>query len=228
MKYPDDFMNKIICGDCLEVMKEIPNERVDLILTDPFYVPPNIFQWKNFDDFYWEFNKEWLLETKRIVKKNYHFFITFSSEDMARFESLLKELNFDIKSRIVWHYRNAGGRCRAQDRFGKTYEFIFHCSKDKNLNFPEKWDDKRFDVQTMAIPQSNFKEGKYHQFQKPLNLIKRLIEFGSNENEIILDPFIGSGTTALACKEMNRNFIGIEINPDYCKIAEERLAQGIL
>lgn len=228
MNWPDDFINKIICGDCLEVMKEMPDKCVDLVITDPFYVPPSMFQWKNFDDFYWGFNKKWLQETKRILKKNYHLFISFSSEDMARFDLLLRELGFDIKSRIVWHYRNAGGRCAGKKSFGKTYEFIFHCSRNKDLNFPKKWDDKRFDVQLFAIPQSNFKEGKYHQFQKPLKLIKRLVEFASNEQELVLDPFLGGGTTAIACKEMNRNFIGIEINPDYCKIAEERLAQGVL
>ena len=107
----------------LEEMKTIETESVDLVVTDPFYVPPNIFSWKNFDEFYWNFNEKWLTELKRILKKDYHLFISFSSEDMARFEMLLKKLKYDIKSRIVWHYRNAGGRCAGQDRFGKTYEF---------------------------------------------------------------------------------------------------------
>jgi len=146
---------------------------------------------------------------------------------MARFELLLKEVSFDIKSRIVWHYRNAGGRCRANDRFGKTYEFIFHCSSGKSLNFPKDWDDKRFDVQVMAIPQSNFKEGKYHEFQKPLQLIKRLIEFASYENETVMDMFLGGGTTIKALDGLNRKAIGIEIEEKYCEIAVKRLAQEV-
>ena len=72
MKYPEDFINKIICGDCLEIMKFIPDKSIDLVLTDPFYVPKIQFDWKNFNDFYWDFNKKWLIEIKRIVKDDFH------------------------------------------------------------------------------------------------------------------------------------------------------------
>jgi len=68
------------------------------------------------------------------------------------------------------------------------------------------------------------KENRVHPTQKPLRLLQYLITSFSKESEVILDPFLGSGTTAVACKQLNRNFIGIEINPDYCKIAEKRLA----
>ncbi len=67
-----------------------------------------------------------------------------------------------------------------------------------------------------------------HPSEKPLDLIKWLVKTHSNENDIVLDPFLGSGTTAVACKQLNRRYIGIEINPEYCKIAERRLAQGEL
>ncbi len=67
-----------------------------------------------------------------------------------------------------------------------------------------------------------------HPTQKPLKLFHRLIEKYTKETDIILDPFMGSGTTAVACKQLNRNFIGFELNPDYCKIAEKRLAQETL
>ena len=228
MKKIEDIINQVHCADCLEFMKEIPDKSVDLVLTDPFYVPKSNFDWKNFDDFYWDFNKKWLLEIKRILKKDFHLLISFSQLDMARFDFLLRELGFGIKSRIVWNYRNSCKAVAKNTQFAKTYEFIFHCSSGKKLNFPNKWDDKRFDVKTFAIPQSNFKDKKIHQFQKPLALWKELIEFCSNENELVLDPFLGSGTTAVACKQLKRNFIGIEISPEYCKIANERLRQEVL
>ena len=223
-----EWTNHIICGDCLELMRELPDGCIDLVFADPFYVPPNMFDWILFDKFYWDFNKKWLQLLLPKVKKTGHIFISFSSEDMARFETLLKDVNYKIMSRIVWHYRNAGGRCRGNDRFGKTYEFIFHCSFGADLYFPDKWDDRRFNVWTLAIPQSNFKEGKYHEFQKPLEVLKRIIEIGSKENDLIFDPMIGSGTTLVAAKNLGRRFIGFEINPDYCKIAEDRLRQEIL
>ena len=96
----------------------------------------------------------------------------------------------------------------------------------KKLNFPKEWDDRRFDVKTFAIPQSNFTEGKLHQFQKPLKLWNELIEFGSNESNLILDPFLGSGTTCFCAKKLSRYSIGIEIEEKYCEIAALRCCQA--
>lgn len=215
---------EIIQGDCLEVMKTIPDKSIDLLITDPFYVPKTQFAWKNFDDFYWGFNKQWLMEAKRILKDEFHLLISFASQDMYKFEGLLNECGFDIKSRIVWNYRNSAKGTSKGKQFAKTYEFIFHCSSGKPLNFSEVWDDKRFDVQTIAIPQSNFtKDKKEHQYQKPLKLWQQLIEICSFENEMVLDPFAGSGTTGVACKNLKRNFTLIEISPEYVKMIEKRL-----
>lgn len=224
-----DAGSRIILGDCLEELKKLPDKSVDLVITDPFYVPKSQFEWKNFDDFYWGFNRQWLTECQRIVKDDFHLLVSFASADMYPFEGLLRELGFDIKSRMVWNYRNSAKGTAKGTVFAKTYEFIFHCSSGKKLNFSDVWDDKRFDVQTIAIPQSNFvKDKKLHQYQKPLQLWKQLIEICSFEGETVLDPFLGSGTTAVAAKQLNRKYIGIEINPDYVKIAEERLKQEIL
>lgn len=219
-----EWLNRIICGDCLEILKMLPDKSVDLVITDPFYVPKVQFDWKNFDDFYWGFNRQWLTEVKRVVKDDYHLLVSFASADMYQFEGLLREMGFDIKSRIVWNYRNSAKGTAKGTVFAKTYEFIFHCSSGKPLNFSEVWDDKRFDVQTIAIPQSNFtKDKKIHQYQKPLQLWKQLIEICSLQGETVLDPFIGSGTTAVAAKELGRNYIGIEINPEYVEMAQSRL-----
>ena len=203
-------------------------EPVDLVLTDPFYVPKSQFEWKIFDDFYWEWNKKWLLEVKKILKSSFHLFISFSSEDMAQFDLLLRELGFSIKSRIVWNYRNSCKATAKDTKFAKTYEFIFHCSSGKKLNFPKKWSDITFDVQVCAIPQSNFSEGKFHLYQKPLKLWHRLIEFASKEGDLVLDPFMGGGTSLLKARELNRKAIGIEIEEKYCEIAVRRLAQEVL
>ena len=137
-------INKIIKGDVIEELKKIPDKSIDLVITDPFYVPKSKFEWETFDNWFWNWNKEWLKEIKRIVKDDFQMFISFSSEDMARFDLLLQELGFTIQSRIVWNYRNAAKG--VGKGFAKTYEFIFHCSSGKKLNFPEKWDDRRFDV----------------------------------------------------------------------------------
>jgi site-specific DNA-methyltransferase (adenine-specific) len=221
------YLNKIIQGDCLEVMKELPDNSVDMVFADPWYYPENqkisnAFQ----EDVFWNTTENWLKEVLRVC--NGHIFISFSSKKMAKFEFLLAKLSIPVKSRIVWNYRNAGGRCADKGMFGKTYEMIYHIGFAEKLNFPEKWGDERFDVWTFAIPQSNFKDKKVHEFQKPIKLLNRIVELGSFENDTILDPFLGSGTTAVACKMLNRNYIGIEISEKYCKIAEDRLKQETL
>lgn len=204
----------------------MPDKSFDCVITDPFYVPKSQFQWKNFDDFYWGFNRQWLTEVKRLLKTDFHLLISFASNDMYQFEGLLRELDFDIKSRIVWNYRNSAKGTAKGTVFAKTYEFIFHCSSGKKLNFSKDWDDKRFDVQIIAIPQSNFvKDKKEHQYQKPLKLWKQLIEICSFDGENILDPFMGSGTTLVAAKQLGRNATGIEISEEYCEIARKRLAE---
>jgi len=215
--------NKIYQIDVLEGLKQIEDKSVDLVITDPFYVPKAQFDWETFDNWYWEWNKKWLMEIKRIVKDDYHMFISFSSDDMARFDLLLQECGFNITSRIVWNYRNSCKATAKDTKFAKTYEFIFHCSSGKKLNFPKKWDDKRFDVKVFAIPQSNFKDGKFHPYQKPLELWRQLIGFASDEGDLVLDCFMGGGTTALVCKELGRKYIGFDIKKEYVEIANKRL-----
>jgi site-specific DNA-methyltransferase (adenine-specific) len=218
--------NKIYQQDCIEGFKALPNESVDLIFADPWYYPENQKTKNAFEnDVFWEITEKWLKECLRVIKKTGHIFISFSSQKMAKFEFLLANLSAPLRSRIVWHYRNAGGRCADKGAFGKTYEMIYHFGFGSELNFPDKWGEERFDVWTISIPQSNYKDKKFHPFQKPLALLKRVVELGSREGEIVLDPFMGSGTTAVASKMLNRKFIGFEIDPQWIKIAENRLSE---
>jgi len=219
-------MIELFNDDCLERMKEIDDNSVNLIFIDPWYYPENQKTKNAFEsDMFWQITKNWMQELTRIVSKDGHIFISFSSQKMAKFEYLLAELSLPLKSRIVWHYRNAGGRCADKGQFGKTYEMIYHIGFGKKLNFPEKWGDERFDVWTLAIPQSNFKDKKIHPFQKPLKLLERIVGIGSNENDTVLDPMMGSGTTGIACKKLNRNFIGIEMDKQHFENAKKRISE---
>ena len=210
--------------DCFELMAEMQDKSVNLIFADPWYYPENQKTKNAFeDDVFWDITKKWMKEFIRLIKDDGHIFISFSSQKMAKFEFLLAELGVPLKSRIVWHYRNAGGRCADKGQFGKTYEMVYHLGFGDKLNFPEKWGDERFDVWTIAIPQSNFTDKKIHPFQKPIALLERIVGIGSNEGDLVLDPFSGSGTTALACKKLNRNFIGSELNKEHYENSLERL-----
>jgi len=98
---------------------------------------------------------------------------------------------------------------------------IFHVG-NRELNFPTEWSEAWFDVQTFAVPQTNFNDTKYHPTQKPFELIRRLVEFGSYPGDKILDPFAGSGTTGTACPD-DRECTLIEREEEYLSIIEQRL-----
>lgn len=215
MNWPDDFINKIICGDCLEVMKEMPDECVDLIITDPPFginYHSNYYKWKNphdpiigDSDLLFPVDELW-----RILKMGGAIFSFHSHKQPIQ--------DNRIKNNIIWVKNNwSAGDLRGD--FGNQYELIAFLPKEgfelREKRYSNVWHFARQDPEL-------------HPTQKPIDLIIRIIRCGSNLGDVILDPFLGSGTSIEACKLLHRNFIGIEINPDYCKIAEERLAQGVL
>jgi len=223
----NNFLNKIICGNCIEIMQKIPDESIDLIVADPPYNLGKDFG--NKSDMQKDirpFHHSWLKECQRILRNKGSIYCFYSQQYIPIIQPILEEY-FDFKNLIVWHYKN-GVKKKARDRFLNTWEALFYCAKGNpefNITYDfDRYGENSFDVWTFAIPQSNFvKDKKYHPTQKPLKLIEKILKASSNENDIVLDPFIRSGTTAVACVKLDRNFIGIELNLEYCKIAESRI-----
>lgn len=203
-KYPDDFMNKIICGDCLEVMKEMPNECVDMIFTDPPYNKESISLYEGL-----------AREGARVLKKGGSL-LTFCGH-----YALPEIFNLMIPHLRFWWLIAIKNTSRNPRLPGK---WIFVEWK------PMLWFVKHHRINNNYV--SDFKKSyqrkDYHLWQQGENEAGYYISKLTEENETVLDPFLGGGTTIRATKDLKRNFIGIEINPDYCKIAEERLAQGVL
>ena len=205
-------LNKIYQGDCLEVMKDIDGSLIDLIVTDPPYNAKNIGPNKRIysegimqlpEKEYKKFCKSWFKEAFRLSKN-----IVFTP-------GISNTHNYPQPYWILcWHKPSAV----CFNRLGgfNAWEPVFIYGKSK----------KRLGQDYIKYDSLNFNKGpeKYHPCPKNINLIKWLVRHFSNENDLILDPFIGSGTTAVACKLLDRNFIGIEINPDYVDIANKRLA----
>lgn len=191
MEYPKDFVNKIICGDCLEVLRDIP--RVDLIITDPPY-----------PDYYAE---------KYGYKEGMIDFLKDIPCRQLIFWSAKVDFPLDYTAIHIWN---------KQRGIGSEYERIFERNGQKNYKL---FTDFSMDSYRAKITHEGWTG---HPSQKPLRLMKKLINHFSKSKDIILDPFVGSGTTLVASKEMGHQFIGIEISPDYCKIAEQRLAQEML
>lgn len=207
MKYPDDFINKIICGDCLEVMKEMPDKCVDLVLTDPPYS-------KEFLSLYENIAKE----SKRILK-NEGLIIAYAGHYHLPkvFELMGKHLKYYWTFCLL--HQGGGSKMIFEKRISCFWKPIVAFSNSRKGETTKIISD---------VIQGSGRNKESHPWEQATNELFPLIEKYTKENDIILDPLLGSGTTAEACKLLHRDFIGIEINPEYCKIAEERLAQGVL
>ena len=210
LKYPEDFINKIIHGDCLELIRLIPNNSIDVVLTDPPYGlnKDGVRGDADLSPFY-----NILPECDRVLKNN-SFFITFFS---TKFLPLLFKNNpFNYFWQIVLYCPE--GKVKSPIGYTKFMScFIFkkgdskiiHWNKDIFVDTPGK----------MVEPDEGYID---HPTPKPKHFIKEILKMFTKENDLILDPFIGSGSTAIACIQLNRRFIGFEIEEKYCKIAVDR------
>lgn len=205
----EEYKNKIICGDCLEVMKQLPDKCVDIIIADPPYG-------MNFQSNYRKTKHEkivgdgefplWIFdEFNRLAKNAVYVFCRWDN---------LKELP-PPKSVLVW-VKNNWSMGDLKHEHGRQWEAICF--------YPQE--EHEFINRIPDVIKANRTGNELHPTEKPVQLIQQLIT--ANVGETILDPFLGSGTTAVACQNLHRNFIGIEISPEYCKIAEQRLKQQVL
>ena len=217
MNHPNDFINKIICADCLEVMKDIPDKSVDLVLTDPPYginynnKRLNRYSHSKFADIKNDCGEidysKLIKEFQRIGKR----VIVFGAINFAK----------DLPYKGVWICWDKRTKIEADKAFGSPFELAW-CDKIGGY-------DKIYRIMHGGVINADGPNSpRFHPTQKPVALFGRIINDFSNENDLIFDPFLGSGTTAVACKHLKRNYIGIEISPEYIKIAEDRLKQEIL
>ena len=213
------------CGDCLELMKDIPDNSIDLIVTDPPYLikyRTNYRKNKSHDfcgeilnDDNYELIEKFFKESFRVMKKNSAMYCFCSSKTIDYFMKQAFSNGFQIKNQIIWVKNNwSAGDLKAQ--FGQQYEIILLLNKGR-----KEFNGKRLS-DVWEFPRVSGKN-QFHQNQKPLELIEQCIEKHSKINDLVLDPFMGSGTTGVACKELHRNFIGIEIDEKYFEIAKQRI-----
>lgn len=214
MIYPDDYINKVICGNCLEVMRQMPDKCVDLVVTDPPYgieYHSNYYsrgnphsEIINDDKLFLPLEELW-----RITKDGGAIYVFYSFKEPL--------IDSRVKNQIVWVKDNWSAGDLEGD-YGNQYETIAFIPKPgfklKGKRYSNVWNFPR-------------EKPEFHPTQKPIQLMSRII-LESNKDGIILDPFLGSGTTAVAAKYLHRRFIGIEISEKYCQIARERLRQEIL
>jgi site-specific DNA-methyltransferase (adenine-specific)/modification methylase len=247
--------NTIINGDCIEEMKKIPSNSVNLIFADPPYnlqlggdlYRPNQTKvdavdddWDKFSSFYNydQFTKDWLEQSQRILDKNGAIWVIGSYHNIFRVGKILQDLGFWILNDIVWIKSNPMPNFKGT-RFNNAHETLIWASKSqlskpvfhyKSMKIAN--DDKQMRSDwylpiCLGAERIKVDGVKAHSTQKPEELLRRVIISTTNEGDIILDPFMGSGTTGAVAKKLGRNFIGIEKNKDYVKIAKNRI-EGIV
>lgn len=209
------------CGDCLELMKDIPDGSVDMILTDPPYGMD--YQSHRRKEVYarMEGDKslEWLSkyfsECFRMLKDNTAIYCFCSWHNIDNFKEAFEKY-FKIKNVIVWVKNNHGsGDLRAG--YAPRHEFILYGNKGRRCFSGKRMDDVFFFNKT---------RNQNHPTEKPVDLLETLINNSSDENAIVFDGFMGSGSTGVACINTGRNFIGIELDESYFNIAKNRIEKA--
>lgn len=223
-KYKKLPLNEIICGDAVEELQKLPDESIDLIVTDPPYGISRELNCKgqrlgttaklNFNFGEWDtFNKEWF---DIALKKTKGWMMTFcAKKDVGFFIDGLEKNGFIAIDVLVWQKPDPIP-LNAKSRFLNAWEAVV-IGKKPGATWNSNYEHNIIKVQA---PKG---KNRIHPTQKPVELIKKLINLTTQEDEIVLDPFMGSGTTAVACLETKRNYIGFEISKQYWKQSLRRI-----
>jgi site-specific DNA-methyltransferase (adenine-specific) len=213
--------------DCVEGLKEQKSESVDLVVTDPPYGvqyktnhrkdKSHKFTTQIANDGDLVISRVIMPELYRVLKPNTALYY-FCSQDMVEYVKPIVSEFFKIKNVIVWVKNNwTAGDLQAQ--YGKQYEMIIYANKGRRKINGRRDSDVWFHDRIVGKRQ-------IHQNQKPQDLIQRIIEKSSSAGDVVLDPFMGSGTTAVACIATGRQFIGYEIDPFYYELAFTRIREA--
>ena len=229
---------KLYNGNSIELLKEIPDNSIDLVATDcPYHIVSGgctkgaygnnkgrnivtLEEEKNLKNFkagkIFEHNdvefEEWLPEIYRVLKEETHCYIMINGRNLAELQTKAEKVGFIFQQLLIWDKGNA----TPNKWYLQACEFILMLRKGgaKNIN--------NLGTKTLlTIP--NIHGNKLHPTEKPVSLMEILIDNSTKTNEIVLDPFMGSGTTGVACANLGRQFIGMELDEEYFDIACERI-----
>jgi modification methylase len=247
-------INTILSGDCIEVMNSLPENSIDLIFADPPYNlqlkgdlhrPDNSKvdavdnDWDQFSSFaaYDKFTREWLTAARRLLKPNGAIWVIGSYHNVFRMGAELQNQGFWILNDVIWRKANPMPNFRGK-RFTNAHETMIWASKTEGGKYTFNYEALKSlneGVQMRSdwvLPICNGHErlknengDKAHPTQKPESLLHRLLVGSTNPGDVVLDPFFGTGTTGAVAKMLGREYIGIEREEAYRKVAEKRLSK---
>lgn len=216
--------------DCLEFMKQVPDNYFDCIFSDVLYLISKGGSKKVKGAMSWNYKEEksngkifkhnditeqeYIEPMYRILKDGGHIYIMTNNRHLANIQKEMEKHGFIINNILVMIKENTV----VNQHYMKNCEFTIFARKGKSKGL------KDFSINS-AIQVSKKDEGIYHDSQKPIEYVKKLIWNSTQDNGKVFDPFMGSGTTAIACKSLGLNFVGCELDPKYVAIANKRLEQ---
>ena len=234
---------KLFNDDCITAMKRIDTGSIDLIVTDPPYNLGNFMKNRDtnlkkmrdnfFGDAGWddmEFDEwaesmdEFFSEAARVMKKGGSMIVFMAIIKVETIIKLAEKNGFYYKTTGIWHKTNPMPRNMNLHFVNSTEAWIYFTYKKKTGTFNNGGAMFHDFIETSVTPNGERKSGK-HPTQKPEALMQHFVEILSDPGDVILDPFMGSGTTGVVSKRTNRNFIGIELDKSYFKMAKERMAE---
>jgi len=230
-------------NDCIIVMKSIKEQSIDMIFADPPYflsnggvsissgkvVSVNKGEWdkkENYNDVN-EFTSEWISECYRILKPKCSFWVSGTHHNIFDVKRVMDEVGFKLINIVIWKKTDPPPLIY-KNKFKFSYEFIIWADKGHGhyFNYSEMFkiaDEEMQDVWVLPAVQMSEKKYGYHPTQKPECLLERIIRATTKEGQLILDPFMGSGTTGYVAKKLGRDFIGIEKEKKYYDLAKRRI-----
>lgn len=249
----ESILDKTLLGDTLKILSLMPEKFIDLLIVDPPYNIDKDFHGNKFkksaDGIYEEYTKAWIERVLPLLKNTASVYVCCDWKSSIVIASVLKRY-FYIQNRITWQREKGRG---ALYNWKNGMEDIWFATMSKDYTFnveavktrrrvvaPYKVDGKPKDWEEtdegnfrntypsnfwddISIPYWSMPENTAHPTQKPEKLLAKLILASSNEKDIVLDPFLGSGSTSVCAKKLGRHYVGIEQNEQYCVWAEKRL-----
>jgi modification methylase len=246
-------LDEVILGDCLEVLRNLPPASVHCVFADPPYNlqlsgalhrPDNSLvdavddEWDRFADFaaYDAFSRAWISECRRVLRRDGTLWLIGSYHNIFRLGTILQDQGFWILNDIVWRKANPMPNFRGR-RFTNAHETLIWAAREQKSRYRFNYASMKAlndDVQMrsdwyfpLCTGQERLRDEqgrKLHPTQKPEALIHRVLMASTTEGDVVLDPFLGSGTTAAVAKRLGRRFIGIEREPAYAAAALARIA----
>ena len=228
-------LNEIYCGDALELMKKIPSESIDLIIADPPFgidfkgrksnyhrKKENVLEAYNEipKEQYLDFSRKWITEAYRVLKETGSMYVFSGWTNLKDILIAIDDAGFITINHLIWKYQFG---VYTRRRFVTShYHILFVVKNEKKYKFNKI---EHYPEDVIIMKRDYWRGVQKPPTRLPVNLVKKLILFSTDEEDIVLDPFMGSGTTAVACKLTNRNFIGFEIVPELVEFAKRRVEE---